>query len=189
MSDDLQPPRGPAACPKCGTNVRGGTEKPFGELEAFAGQCEKCGLTTVFGSDKWVQFPICPCQKCASEVEHEDCPCTSAQFKAYLRADRRAVADLRIVAREAHEIHMSRITPKMLDWRNHQLDTNPTPAVRRASSGELAVELTARGWNVDAKVKRSPGRTGTLKGCPSVPLARELESRVGPCVLRPEGAK
>jgi len=134
-------------------------------------------------------FPKVPCTKCVAEVEHDDCPCTSAQFQAFKRAERKALEDLRPLARQAHEAWMASLTPKMQSWRNHQVDLQPTQAVARASSGELALELQARGWRVDSRVKRAPGQTGTLKGCPSIPMARILEQRVGACVERPEGAK
>lgn len=78
----------------------------------------------------------------------------------------------------------------MTDWRTQQLDINPVRPILRASNGELAIELSARGWDVAKSVKRAPGQTGTLKGLPSVPMARELEKRVGAKVVEwREGAK
>lgn len=77
-----------------------------------------------------------------------------------------------------------------MDWRTQQLDINPVRPILRASNGDLALELQARGWDVASHVKRAPGQTGTLKGLPSIPMARELEKRLGTKVAEwKEGAK
>jgi len=64
-------------------------------------------------------------------------------------------------------------------WRDDPNHAQPAKAILRASSGELASELQARGWGVDNSVKRSPGPTGTLHGLPSVAIAQTLEKRLG----------
>lgn len=74
-------------------------------------------------------------------------------------------------------------------WRDQYLDIQPVRTILRASSGELARELQARGWNVDSRIRRAPGMTGTLKGLSSHPMARVLEQRCGQCVEKPEGAR
>jgi hypothetical protein len=77
-----------------------------------------------------------------------------------------------------------------MTWRDQQLEVQPVRSILRASNGELAIELQSRGWDVSKDVKCAPGMTGTLKGLPSIPMARELEKRVGAKVCeRPEGAR
>ena len=55
-------------------------------------------------------------------------------------------------------------------WRDGSPELQPTRIVMRASTPELASEITHRGWTVDNHVRRGHV-TGTLRGQPSIAIA------------------